>query len=54
VILSDRYPPCFHYFEQQADCPEIQTRRRRGEGNLLLLMCGAAKESLAENLKMPR
>src|SRR5215469_16597826 len=34
VILSDRYPPCFHYLEQRADCPEIQTRRRRSEGNL--------------------
>jgi formylglycine-generating enzyme required for sulfatase activity len=51
VILSDRYPPCFHYFEQQGDCPEIQTRRRKGEGNLLLMMCGAVKESLAEKLE---
>jgi formylglycine-generating enzyme required for sulfatase activity len=51
VILSDRYPPCFHYFEQQADCSEMQTRRRKGEGNLLLMMCGALKESLAEKLE---
>jgi formylglycine-generating enzyme required for sulfatase activity len=51
VILSDRYPPCFHHFEQQADCPQIQLRRRKGEGNLLVMMCRALNESLAETLE---
>jgi formylglycine-generating enzyme required for sulfatase activity len=51
VILSDCFPPRFHYFGQQVDCPEIRSRRQGGEGSLLAMMCGALSESLAKQLE---
>jgi formylglycine-generating enzyme required for sulfatase activity len=46
VALSHLHPPCFQRVEEQIECPEIQERRGKGEGGLLLMMCGALKRSL--------
>jgi len=50
VAVGDRHPPCFRHVEEQAECPEIQERRRRGEGMLLLMMCSALEQSLETEL----
>jgi formylglycine-generating enzyme required for sulfatase activity len=46
VALSPLHPPCFQHVDEQVECPEIQERRGKGEGGLLLMMCGALKRSL--------
>jgi formylglycine-generating enzyme required for sulfatase activity len=46
VALSPLHPPCFQHVDEQVECPEIQERRSKGEGGLLLMMCGALKRSL--------
>jgi formylglycine-generating enzyme required for sulfatase activity len=46
VALSSLHPPCFHQVDEQVECPEIQERRGKGEGGLLLMMCSALKQSL--------
>jgi formylglycine-generating enzyme required for sulfatase activity len=51
VAVSNLHPPCFRNFEQQAECPEVQARRRSNGGMLLLMMCGALKESLDEKFE---
>jgi formylglycine-generating enzyme required for sulfatase activity len=51
VAVSDLHPPCFRNFDEQAECPEIQARRRANRGMLLLMMCGALKQSLNEKFE---
>jgi len=51
VALSSLHPPCFRDFEEQAECPEVQTRRRSNGGMLLLMMCSALKQSLTEKFE---
>jgi formylglycine-generating enzyme required for sulfatase activity len=51
VAVSSLHPPCFRNFEQQAECPEVQARRRSNGGMLLLMMCGALNESLNEKFE---
>jgi formylglycine-generating enzyme required for sulfatase activity len=51
VAVSNLHPPCFRDFEEQAECPEIRARRRSDDGKLLLLMCGALKQSLTEKFE---
>jgi formylglycine-generating enzyme required for sulfatase activity len=46
VAVSNLHPPCFRHVEEQVECPEIQERSGKGEGRLLLMMCGALKRSL--------
>jgi formylglycine-generating enzyme required for sulfatase activity len=46
VALSSLHPPCFHQIDEQVECPEIQERRGKGEGGLLLMMCSALQRSL--------
>lgn len=48
VAMSSLHPPCFRDFQQQAECPEIQTRRQASDGMLLLMMCDALKLSLKQ------
>jgi formylglycine-generating enzyme required for sulfatase activity len=51
VAVSGLHPPCFRNLEQQAECPEVQARRRSNGGMLLLMMCGALKEALNEKFE---
>jgi formylglycine-generating enzyme required for sulfatase activity len=51
VAVSDLHPPCFRHFEEQAECPEIQARKRSNGSMLLLMMCDALKQSLAEKFE---
>jgi formylglycine-generating enzyme required for sulfatase activity len=46
VALSSLHPPCFQHIGEQVECPEIQQRRGRGEGGLLLMMCSSLQRSL--------
>jgi len=46
VALSSLRPPCFDQIDEQVECPEIQERRSKGEGGLLLMMCSSLKRSL--------
>ena len=46
VAVSPLHPPCFQHIDEQVECPEIQERRGKGEGGLLLMMCGALQRSL--------
>jgi len=46
VALSSLRPPCFDQIDEQVECPEIQERRGKGEGGLLLMMCSSLKRSL--------
>jgi formylglycine-generating enzyme required for sulfatase activity len=46
VAVSPLHPPCFQRIDEQVECPEIQQRRAKGEGGLLLMMCGALQRSL--------
>jgi formylglycine-generating enzyme required for sulfatase activity len=48
VAMSHLHPPCFRDFEEQAECPEIQSRRQASDGMLLLMMCDALKLSLKQ------
>ncbi|WP_316164280.1 MULTISPECIES: formylglycine-generating enzyme family protein [unclassified Bradyrhizobium] len=47
VAMNALRPPGFHRLDEQVACPEIQERRSRGDGGLLLMMCGPLKQSLA-------
>ncbi|WP_064742424.1 SUMF1/EgtB/PvdO family nonheme iron enzyme [Bradyrhizobium sp. ORS 375] len=47
VGLNALRAPSFHHVAEQALCPEIQERRSKEDGNLLLMMCGSLKQSLA-------
>jgi formylglycine-generating enzyme required for sulfatase activity len=51
VAVSSLHPPCFRNFDQQAECPEVQARRRSNGGKLLLMMCGALKQSFNEKFE---
>src|SRR5215471_16480018 len=46
VALSSLRPPSFHQIDEQVECPEIQERRGKGEGGLLLMMCSSLQRSL--------
>ncbi|BAM92452.1 conserved hypothetical protein [Bradyrhizobium oligotrophicum S58] len=47
VSLSPMRPPSFLRVEDQVECPEVQERwTGKGEGSLLLMMCGALEGSL--------
>src|SRR5499427_5411486 len=46
VALSSLRPPSFDQVDEQVECPEIQERRNKGEGGLLLMMCSSLKRSL--------
>lgn len=47
VSLSPMRPPSFLRVEDQVECPEVQERwTGKGEGSLLLMMCGALEQSL--------
>jgi formylglycine-generating enzyme required for sulfatase activity len=47
VSMSPLRPPGFLHVEDQVECPEVQERwAGRGEGGLLLMMCGALEHSL--------
>ena len=47
VSLSAMRPPSFLRVEDQVECPEVQERwTGKGEGSLLLMMCGALEQSL--------
>src|SRR5215470_18509473 len=54
ILVSDSYPPCFHYLEQQAQCPELQRRRRSNDDSTLLTMCGALNRSLITQLELTK
>ncbi|MGJ5180170.1 formylglycine-generating enzyme family protein [Bradyrhizobium oligotrophicum] len=47
VALSALRAPSFRDLAEQIACPEIQARRSKRDG-LLMMMCGALKQSLAE------
>ena len=48
VALNTLRAPSFHHVAEQASCPEIQERpRSKGDGGLLLMMCGPLKQSLS-------
>ncbi|GLH78825.1 hypothetical protein SSBR45G_37340 [Bradyrhizobium sp. SSBR45G] len=47
VALNALRAPSFHHVAEQASCPDIQERRSKGDGGLLLMMCGPLKQSLA-------
>jgi formylglycine-generating enzyme required for sulfatase activity len=51
VAVSHLHPPCFRDFEEQAECPEVEARRRSDDGTLLLMMCSALKRSLDEKFE---
>jgi formylglycine-generating enzyme required for sulfatase activity len=51
VAVSNLHPPCFRNFQQQAECPEVQARKRSDGGTLLLMMCGALQEALNEKFE---
>jgi len=47
VSMSPLRPPGFLHVEDQVECPEVQERwTGRGEGGLLLMMCGSLEHSL--------
>ncbi|MBV8920157.1 SUMF1/EgtB/PvdO family nonheme iron enzyme [Bradyrhizobium sp.] len=46
VAMSALRPPSFDQIDEQVECPEIQERRGKGEGGLLLMMCSSLKRSL--------
>ena len=47
VSMSPLRPPGFLHVEDQVECPEVQERwAGRGEGGLLLMMCGSLEHSL--------
>ncbi|WP_456713359.1 formylglycine-generating enzyme family protein [Bradyrhizobium sp. USDA 4353] len=48
VALSALRAPSFHDLAAQISCPDIQERRTRSDRGLLLMMCGALQQSLAE------
>jgi formylglycine-generating enzyme required for sulfatase activity len=51
VAVSNLHPPCFRDFEEQAECPEVLTRRRSNGEMLLLMMCSALQQSLNEKFE---
>lgn len=46
IALNALRAPSFHRVDEQVECPEIQARRSKGDGGLLLMMCQPLKQSL--------
>ncbi|MFC5320499.1 formylglycine-generating enzyme family protein [Bradyrhizobium oligotrophicum] len=46
IALNALRAPSFHRVDEQVECPEIQERRSKGDGGLLLMMCRPLKQSL--------
>ncbi|MGC2776739.1 MAG: formylglycine-generating enzyme family protein, partial [Bradyrhizobium sp.] len=46
VALNALRPPSFHDVDEQIACPDIQERRSKAAGGLLLMMCRPLQQSL--------
>ena len=46
IALNALRAPSFDRVDEQVECPEIQARRSKGDGGLLLMMCPPLRQSL--------